>query len=62
MLHKITDNTEGNRDIKIETNKGKKINKAIRENMEEEKGKDDNNDNDHNYANYNKDDNNDGKK
>ena len=25
MLHKITENTEGNRDIKIETNKGKML-------------------------------------
>jgi len=62
MLCKITDNTEGNRDIKIETNKGKKINKATRENVEKEKDKDDNDCNDHNYKNYNKDEDNNGKK
>jgi len=42
MLCKITGNTEDNRAIEIETNKGKKMNKATRENVEEEKNKDNN--------------------
>ena len=54
-MHKITDNTEDNRAIKIETNKGKKINKATRENVEEEKNKDNNIYDNHNYENYDKD-------
>jgi len=48
LLRNSTGTTEDNRSIKIKTNKGKKTNKALRENVEEKTNKDKNDYDNHN--------------